>query len=389
MRTVRVAEELVQHEPGVARTLADAAVGDDVLVGGDALAAVERVQLVGGLEGAVLVDGLAQGTLAAPGCGRAGPLLGRSGGARISPAYSAGERTSTRRRSRRGPARRRGWPAAPAVPASGRRSARGGRRLVGACSRSSSSHFLRPPFISLTRSCPVARAPVSVGGEPVVVVAVEHDGRAGAVAGRASTCPTARLAEVVAAHPVVEVGPQSSPSALGCTPRVGVGVPSTSTSFYVGGRTCSATQSVETSASSRRLIPSAPPLRGSRGVAGSSPENRRISRLYPTAGEGGPSGREPVAGREAFREPELLELAHVALEDLGLEAEVGGQLGRPHGGARRDQAQDVPGPRPAGGRRRPDAPGGRAISSAASSSRSASARRAARRSGPARRSATR
>src|SRR6266487_3935026 len=46
-----VAQELVQDEPGVAGALADAAVDDDVLVGGDALATVEGLEVVGGLEG--------------------------------------------------------------------------------------------------------------------------------------------------------------------------------------------------------------------------------------------------------------------------------------------------------------------------------------------------
>src|SRR6266568_7058062 len=57
-----VAEQLVQDEPGVAGALADAAVDDDVPVGGDALAAVERLELVGGLEGrGVGVDRLRPG----------------------------------------------------------------------------------------------------------------------------------------------------------------------------------------------------------------------------------------------------------------------------------------------------------------------------------------
>src|SRR3990172_2902320 len=49
-----VAEQLVEHEPGVAGALADTAVGDDVLVGRHALALVERAQLLGALEPAVL-----------------------------------------------------------------------------------------------------------------------------------------------------------------------------------------------------------------------------------------------------------------------------------------------------------------------------------------------
>ena len=54
---VAVAEDLGQHEPGVAGALADAAVGDHVLVRRDALAAVDGAQLVYRLERAVLGDG--------------------------------------------------------------------------------------------------------------------------------------------------------------------------------------------------------------------------------------------------------------------------------------------------------------------------------------------
>src|SRR3954469_438068 len=56
---VGLAEQLVQHEPGVARALADAAVGDGRLAVVVALLVVERGQLLVGLEGAVLVGRLA------------------------------------------------------------------------------------------------------------------------------------------------------------------------------------------------------------------------------------------------------------------------------------------------------------------------------------------
>src|SRR4051812_44889941 len=52
------AEQLVQHEPRVARPLADAAVRDDVLVAGDALARIQRVELLAALERPVLAHGL-------------------------------------------------------------------------------------------------------------------------------------------------------------------------------------------------------------------------------------------------------------------------------------------------------------------------------------------
>src|SRR5919197_1008642 len=56
---VRLAEDLVQHEPGVRRPLADAAVGDGVLAEVDAGVGVQLPQLVVGTEGAVVVGRLA------------------------------------------------------------------------------------------------------------------------------------------------------------------------------------------------------------------------------------------------------------------------------------------------------------------------------------------
>src|SRR3990172_11043264 len=56
---VLVAEQVRQHEPGVRRALADAAVGDDFLVRGYALATIYRHQLVGVLERTVFVACLA------------------------------------------------------------------------------------------------------------------------------------------------------------------------------------------------------------------------------------------------------------------------------------------------------------------------------------------
>ena len=56
---VLLAEQLLQHEPGVRRALADAAVGDGVLAPVDAGLGVELLELVVGLEGAVVVGRLA------------------------------------------------------------------------------------------------------------------------------------------------------------------------------------------------------------------------------------------------------------------------------------------------------------------------------------------
>src|SRR3954471_10163880 len=56
---VAFAQQLVQHEPGVRRALADPAVRDDRLAGaGHALAAVKLAQLVGRLERPVLLPRL-------------------------------------------------------------------------------------------------------------------------------------------------------------------------------------------------------------------------------------------------------------------------------------------------------------------------------------------
>src|SRR5437016_7522105 len=55
---IRVAEEVLQHEPGVRRPLADPAVGDDLLVRRHALRLVKGPQLLRRLEGPVLVHGL-------------------------------------------------------------------------------------------------------------------------------------------------------------------------------------------------------------------------------------------------------------------------------------------------------------------------------------------
>src|SRR5215212_3329739 len=54
---VGVAKQLAQYEPGVARALADAAIGDHVLFWGDALTPVDLSELLGALKGAVLVGG--------------------------------------------------------------------------------------------------------------------------------------------------------------------------------------------------------------------------------------------------------------------------------------------------------------------------------------------
>src|SRR6202050_1287565 len=59
---VRLAEQFVQHEPGVRGPLADTAVGDGVLAEVEAgLVAVERAEVVVGLERAILLGSLRPG----------------------------------------------------------------------------------------------------------------------------------------------------------------------------------------------------------------------------------------------------------------------------------------------------------------------------------------
>src|SRR3990172_11453836 len=72
---LRVAEQVLQDEPGVRGALADAAVGDGRLVLRDAGGPVEFGQLVGGLEGTVIVSGLGPGDV--HGAGDVAAALGR------------------------------------------------------------------------------------------------------------------------------------------------------------------------------------------------------------------------------------------------------------------------------------------------------------------------
>src|SRR5438045_4053393 len=58
-----VAEQLGQHEPGVGRALADAAVGNDIFVGSDVFAFVNLAQLFSGFEGAIAIGGCGPGNV--------------------------------------------------------------------------------------------------------------------------------------------------------------------------------------------------------------------------------------------------------------------------------------------------------------------------------------
>src|SRR5438477_7220777 len=52
---VRETQEMLEGEPGEARSLADAAVRDDRLIARDALRGVQRLQVVKALEGAIVI----------------------------------------------------------------------------------------------------------------------------------------------------------------------------------------------------------------------------------------------------------------------------------------------------------------------------------------------
>src|SRR5579862_8734219 len=58
---VVIPEQVFQHEPSVRTALANTAVSDHFAAGGDSLALIELLQLIGGLEGAVFIGGLRPG----------------------------------------------------------------------------------------------------------------------------------------------------------------------------------------------------------------------------------------------------------------------------------------------------------------------------------------
>src|SRR5947207_2270082 len=54
---VRIAQQIVQHEPGVATALPDEAIDDHLFVGGNAFARIQRAQFLRRSESAVFVHG--------------------------------------------------------------------------------------------------------------------------------------------------------------------------------------------------------------------------------------------------------------------------------------------------------------------------------------------
>ena len=177
---VRLVEDLVQHEPGVRGALADPAVRDGVLR--RSRRRPRRTACVSSSSDRNVPSSLAallHGMLTAVGTwpARCDCSCGRCAGASSRPANSSGERTSTR------------FLAPMAATTSSRKARmsrfwllRGVRRRRRASatssvsSRESSSHFLRPPSSSSAVVVAVElEVPVGVGGEPVVVAAVQHD----------------------------------------------------------------------------------------------------------------------------------------------------------------------------------------------------------------------
>src|SRR5688500_10256341 len=83
-------------------------------------------------------------------------------------------------------------------------------------------------------------------------------------------------------------------------------------------------------------------LGGSRARLAPRPLARPAS---PRIEDGGAARREPVADVEGLGEPELLELAHVALEARGVVAELSRELGRAHRRTAIDDRERGSGPR--------------------------------------------
>ena len=227
----------MQHEPGVRRALADAAVGDRPARRRSRPCRRRAPQLVGRLEGAVLAD--APGPTAPRprrGCGpRAARPPARSRAWRSArprtPAASGRPPASCRCRARRATSSRIARIAVVARPRAlncGRRVARHvgrGRAALGDPLLARAVHQLHVVVAV------VLEVPVRVGGEPVVAVAVEHDRVL--VRDPAAAEQRAELvrAEEVALDLVLEVASSSrSRSRPGCAPpRRAPGFSSTST----------------------------------------------------------------------------------------------------------------------------------------------------------------
>ena len=208
---VVLAEQLVQHEPGVRRALADPAVGDDRVVAVDhALAGVELAQLVGGLEGAVLLHRLRPRDR-----GRAGDVAG----ALRALLLVAGHRDQLARellrrahvdepgaRVERRAAPRRAWRGSRRRPAARVNCCALVARHVGAGRPALGDPLLARAVHQLhVVVAVVLQVPVRVGREPVVAVAVEHDRVVVGDAAAAEQLAELLRAEEVALDLVLEV----------------------------------------------------------------------------------------------------------------------------------------------------------------------------------------
>src|ERR687897_24703 len=204
-----VAQQLMQHEPGVGRPLADAAIGDHASVGNDALALVEGVELVRRPEGAVIVGSPAPGDVHRTGNVARhlslllGQMLGRETLAPILLGRADVDELLLTELGQHLVAQR------PQLTPDQARDTQVGRRDGGDVLGELASvelPLLAPAVEQLHGIEPeVAAQPVGVGGEPVVVPAVEHDGRVRADARPLEEAAQALLVDVVPSPAVVEI----------------------------------------------------------------------------------------------------------------------------------------------------------------------------------------
>src|SRR5215204_1302353 len=208
---VRVAEQLLQGEPRVARALADPTVRDDLPVAGDALALVQRLQLVRVLERPVLVRGFGPRDIGRTGDvpGYLGLLLRKVVGSQLLAPEFFG-RAHVHEPCRTTHLAEHLIPERPDLTAIGARDreAGGGRR----------DRFLRelaalelPLLATAVQELHVVESaelqhPVRVRREPVVVPSVQDHGGIGADPRRREKLGELGLADVVAPHRRVQVG---------------------------------------------------------------------------------------------------------------------------------------------------------------------------------------
>src|SRR5882762_4079678 len=205
------AQQILEDEPGVRAALADAAVGDDFVFAVDALGFVKFLQVVVGLEGAVFVGGLrprnirglwnVTGALGSFGHARRGDDLAGEfvDGANVNelPGFAAvDDRRDFFLAGTNG------------IVGAGDVIGRGGDVRGILCD---GTLFLEPFLAAAVDEANVLMAiklqlPEGVGGEPVVVVAIEKDGGVIGNAGGAEKLFESGLVDQVAADVVLELG---------------------------------------------------------------------------------------------------------------------------------------------------------------------------------------